>query len=156
MPINDIRESVDLNAGKAYIIQNGVVEEEPGILKVSTKRNIKTRTRTPIGSRIEQTKPTKVSNSGVMTIDAWAAARFESMVDEFVETGKMPLYDLQIVNEDTSTSVGKRVVRYYNCMLKDDIDISKLEDSDEAFTLDINFSFESKKTLQDFNKPATL
>lgn len=154
--LNDIRESIDLNAGKVYIIQNGVVEEEPGILKISTKRNIKTRTRTPIGSRIEQTKPTKISNSGVMTIDAWAAARIDGMVDEFEATGKMPLFDLQIVNEDTSTTVGKRVVRYYNCMLKDDIDISKLEDSDEAFTMDINFSFESKKTLQDFNRPTNL
>lgn len=154
--INDIRESVDLNAGKSYIIQNGVIEEEPGIIKVSTKRNVKTRTRTPIGSRIEQTKPTKVSNSGVMTIDAWAATRFESMIDEFVATGKMPVYDLQIVNEDSSTTVGKRVVRYYNCMIKDDVDISKLEDSDEAFTIDINFSFESNKTLQDFNRPRNL
>lgn len=154
--INQIRESVDLNAGKVYIIQNGGVEEEPGILKVSTKRNIKTRVRTPLGSRIEQTKPTKISNSGVLTVDAWAASRFETMVDEFVETGKMPVFDLQIVNEDTSTTVGKRVVRYYNCMIKDDIDISKLEGSDEAFTLDINFSFESKKTLQDFTRPTNL
>lgn len=153
MNINDIRESVDLNAGKVYIIQNGVIEEEPGVLKISTKRSIKTRSRTPLGSRIEQTKATKLSNSGVMTIDAWASARFNTMVDEFEETGKMPLFDVQVVNEDTSTTVGKRVVRYYNCMLKDDIDLSKLEDSDDAFTLDINFSFESKKTLEDFKRP---
>lgn len=153
---NDIKESIDLNGGKAYIIQNGIVEEEPGILKVSTKRNIKTRTRTPLGSRIEQTKATKISNSGVMTIDAWASARFNKMIDDFESTGKMPVFDMQIVNEDTSTTVGKRVVRYYNCMIKDDVDLSKLEDSDDAFTLDINFSFDSKKTLQDFNRPESV
>lgn len=150
---NDINESVGLREGKTYIIKDGIVDEEPGILKVSTKRNIGTRKRTPIGSRIEQSKPTKIVNSGVMTIDAYASARFQSMVDEFEATGIMPDFDMQIVNEDLSTSVGKRVVRYYGCLIEGDVDLSKLEDSDDAFTLDINFSFKSKKTLQDFNKP---
>ncbi|HBB28270.1 MAG TPA: hypothetical protein DC000_03300 [Clostridiales bacterium] len=154
MSINDIRDSVDKGQGRAYIIQNGIMEDEPGILKVSTKRTVKSRTRTPIGSRSEQTKVTGLKNEGSITVDHWATARFNSMLDEYEETGIMPEFDLQVVNEDESTTVGRRVVRYYGCILNADVSLNELEESsDDAITSDIGFIFRSKKTLEDYNKP---
>ncbi len=152
--INDIRDSMDKGAGRSYIIQSGVFEEEPGILKVSTKRAVKTRTRKPIGSRITQTKVTGIENSGTMTVDHYATARFNAMLDEYEATGKMPEFDLQIVNEDESTTVGRRVVRYYDCMLNADVSLSELEESsDDAITADIGFTFREKKILEDYTNP---
>lgn len=154
MSVNDIRDSVYKGAGRAYIIQDGVFSEEPGILKVSTKRSVKTRTRKPIGSRIVQTKVTGIENSGSITVDHYATARFNAMLDEYESSGIMPEFDLQIVNEDESTTVGRRVVRYYDCMLNADVSLSELENSsDDAITADIGFTFRSKKILEDYTDP---
>ena len=152
--INDIRDSVDKGAGRVYIIQNGVFEEEPGVTKVTTKRSVKTRTRKPIGSRITQTKVSGIENSGTMTVDLYATRRFNAMLDEYEATGKMPEFDLQIVNEDETTTVGRRVVRYYDCMLNADVSLSELEaSSDDAITADIGFTYREKKILEDFTNP---
>lgn len=154
MSVNDIRDSVDKNAGTAYIIQDGVMEEETGILKVSTKRSVSTRTRKPLGSRIEQTKVTGIKNDGKLTVDHYATARFNKMLDTYEETGTMPEFDLQVVNEDKGTTVGRRVVRYYGCVLNADVSLNELEDSsDDAVTAEIGFTFRSKKTLEDYSNP---
>lgn len=152
--MGDIRESVDKNAGKGYIIKDGVMRELAGMTKVTTKRSVKTRTRKPLGERVVQTKVTGIENSGTLTVDQYETATFNKMVDEYEKNGKMPEFDLQIVNEDEATSVGRRVVRYYDCLLNADVSLSELEDSsDDAVTSDIGFTFRRKEILEDYSQP---
>ena len=152
--MGDIRDSVDKNAGRGYIIQNGAMDELTGATKVTTKRTVKTRTRKPLGQRITQTKVTGIENNGTLTVDHYETARFNSMLDEYEATGKMPEFDLQIVNEDEGSTVGRRVVRYYDCLLNADVSLSELEDSsDDAVTVDIGFTFRRKKILEDYIRP---
>ncbi|MPN32613.1 hypothetical protein SDC9_180093 [bioreactor metagenome] len=125
-----------------------------GATKVTTKRTVKTRTRKPLGQRITQTKVTGIENNGTLTVDHYETARFNSMLDEYEATGKMPEFDLQIVNEDEGSIVGRRVVRYYDCLLNSDVSLSELEDSsDDAVTVDIGFTFRRKKILEDYSRP---
>lgn len=152
--MGDIYDSIDKCAGRGYIITNGVMEELTGAIKVTTKRAVKTRTRKPLGQRITQTKVTGVENSGTLTVDHYETARFNTMLDEYESSGKMPLFDLQIINEDEGSTVGRRVVRYYDCILNADVSLSELEDnSDDAVTVDIGFSFKNKKILEDYTRP---
>lgn len=152
--MGDIRDSVDKNAGRGYVIMDGSMEELTGMTKVTAKRAIKTRTRKPLGQRITQTKITGIENNGTLTVDHYETARFNKMIDEYESTGKMPVFDLQIINEDTSTTVGRRVVRYYDCMLNADLSLSELEDStDDAVTVDLGFTFRRKKILEDYTRP---
>ena len=151
--MGDIRDSVDKSAGRGYIIVNGQISELVGITKVTTKRTIKTRTRKPLGERITQTKVTGVENDGTLTVDHYETARFNQMLDEYETTGKMPEFDLQIINEDNGADVGRRVVRYYGCLLKGDVSLNELEESsDDAVTSDVAFTFRNKKILEDYNK----
>lgn len=152
--MGDIHDSVDKSAGRGYIIYNGVMEELTGATKVTTKRTVKTRTRKPLGQRIEQTKITGITNDGTLTVDHYETARFNAMLDQYEATGKMPEFDLQIINEDEGSTVGRRVVRYYNCILKADVSLNELEDSsDDAATSDIGFTFRKKKILEDYTRP---
>lgn len=153
--MGDIRNSVDKCAGRGYIITNGIMEELVGMTKVTTKRTIKTRQRKPLGERITQTKVTGIENSGTLTVDHYETARFNKMLDEYESTGIMPEFDLQIINEDEGSTVGRRVVRYYDCLLNADVSLSELEDSsDDAITVDIGITFRKKKILEDYVRPA--
>lgn len=151
--MGDIRDSVDKGEGRGYIIINGIMEELAGTTKISTKRTVKTRTRKPLGEKITQTKVTGIENDGTLTVDHYETARFNKMLDEYEATSKMPEFDLQIINEDKGTEVGRRIVRYYGCLLKGDVSLNELEDSsDDAITSDIAFTFRSQKILEDYNR----
>ena len=153
--MGDIRDSVDKSAGRGYIIKDGVMKELTGATKITTKRTVKTRTRKPLGQRITQTKVTGIENNGTLTVDHHETARFNAMLDEYEATGKMPEFGLQIINEDEGSTVGRRVVRYYDCLINSDVSLSELEDSsDDAVTVDIGFTFRNKKILEDYKRPS--
>ena len=150
----DIRDELSQRAGRVHLIIGGVMEEAPGIYKIETKKNISEMKRTPLGSLIEQSKPSKISHTGTMTMAAYELRRFQPLIEGYESTGRMDSFDIQTTHEDLSTTVGKRVVRYYGCTLSGDIPMTTLdESSDDAATVEINFSYRSDRVLQDFNGP---
>ena len=152
--MSDIHDSVDKSAGRGYIIIDGKMESLTGMTKINAKRKVKTRTKQPLGERVAQSKTIGIENEGSLTVDHYETARFNKMVDEYEATGIMPEFDLQIVNEDKGSTVGRRVVRYYSCTLKEDVSLSELEEgSEDAVTADIGFTFRKKEILEDYKRP---
>ncbi len=154
MSFMDIKDTISGKQGEIHFTIDGNVEEQIGIQKITTKKTIKDRKFNTIGTLQEQSKVTGTANSGTMTINYCMVTTFSKMLEKFEETGEMPQFDIMVTNYDPATSVGKRVVKYYDCVLTGDIEMSKLDGTtDESITTDINFSYRYDKVLSDYSKP---
>ena len=49
---------------------------------------------------------------------------FDQVVEDFIKTGVMPTFDIQISNDDPATSVGRSTKIYNNCVLDGDVLLS--------------------------------
>jgi len=49
---------------------------------------------------------------------------FDDIMDQFIQTGVMPTFDIQVSNEDPSTSVGRSTKIFTNCVLDGDVMLS--------------------------------
>ena len=49
---------------------------------------------------------------------------FDDVMDEFIQTGVMPTFDIQVSNEDPASSVGRSTKIYNGCVLDGDLLLS--------------------------------
>ena len=81
---------------------------------------------------------------------------FTDMVLDYINTGVMPQFDIQITNLDPTTTVGSQVMAYYGCTLKGTIPLSILNDEEAMLNYDFEFAYTDVRRLQSFNDPATV
>ena len=75
------------------------------------------------------------------------------MVLQYIKTGVMPQFDIQITNNDPATSVGSQVMAYYGCTLTGTIPLSILNDEEAMLNYDFNFAYTDVDRLQAFTDP---
>lgn len=107
-----------------------------------------------VGTRLVQKKTTGISLTGSMTI-YYGSPEFLKLVQEYLDTGKLPYFTLQITNDDPSSSVGVQTVAYYNVKLQS-VPLSILDADTEFLTMDVKFSFTRLEVLSEFVPPAQL
>ena len=81
---------------------------------------------------------------------------FTNMVLQYVNTGKMPEFDIQIINNDPATTVGSQTMVYYGCHLTGSVPLSVLDSEESMLNYDFNFSWTRVARLQAFNDPVQL
>ena len=142
-------------AGSAFITIDGKVSSLFMAKKIDSKVNIATTDMKVIGTKRIQTK-----NGGAkMTVTGtiyYATSEFVKMVEQYVHTGKMPFFDMQVTNDDKAASVGVQTIALYRCQLNGDIPIALLDDSTDMLTIDFSASFEDFEILSEFHAPETL
>lgn len=126
--------------GKAFITVNGRNLEAFYIKSVEAtveknKSEIKT-----IGRRATQHKATGWTGTGSMTI-YYVTSEFRKMMRDYIKTGKDTYFDMQITNEDESSSIGKQVVTLIDCNL-DSVIMAKLDVDADGLDEDVDFTFE--------------
>ena len=108
-----------------------------------------------IGTRKIQAKPNGAKLTGSGNI-YYGSNIFTDMVLEYINTGKMTQFDIQITNSDPTVSVGEQAMAYYGCTLTGDIPISILDDQEAMLNYDFNFSYTDVARLQAFRDPERL
>lgn len=108
-----------------------------------------------IGTRKIQDKPNGAKLSGTGNI-YYGTNLWTDMVLEYINTGVMPEFDIQITNNDPTTTVGSQVVAYYGCHLTGTIPISILNSEEAMLNYDFNWVYTRVARLQSFNDPAQL
>lgn len=78
------------------------------------------------------------------------------MVLQYIQTGVMPEFDIQITNNDPATSIGTQSMAYYGCTLTGTIPLSILNDEEAMLNYDFNFAYTRVARLQSFRDPARL
>lgn len=147
------RDTLNGAAGKAVITQDGQVKELFGAKNVKTQAEITSSDMKVVGTKKVQQKPGAVKQTGTMTI-YYGTPLFLEMVHQYIHKGVMPYFNLQVTNNDPTTTVGVQTVAYYNCKLTGTIPLSVLDADADMLTLDVSFSYEDFEPLSNFHDPA--
>ena len=122
---------------------------------IQTNAEIQSNDMRVIGTRTIQDKPNGAKLTGTGNI-YYGTNLWTDMVLEYIQTGVMPEFDIQITNNDPTTTVGSQVMAYYGCHLTGTVPISILNDEEAMLNYDFNFAYTRAVRLQAFNDPAQL
>ncbi|MNI36227.1 Phage-like element PBSX protein XkdM [compost metagenome] len=101
-----------------------------------------------LGRRGTQHKATGWSGSGSMTI-YYTTTLFREMMMKYINQGVDTYFDIMIVNEDPSSSIGKQTVTLTGVNL-DSVIMGKLDTESDALDEDIDFTFEGVTINEQF------
>ena len=148
------RDALNGKQGSAIMTIDGENHELFGAKKIQTDAEFQESDFKVIGTTLVQKKTTGVNLTGTMTI-YYGTPQFIKMVQEYIKTGKIPYFDLQVENDDPSTSVGKQTVVYYNCKLSK-VPLSILDADSDFLEEEVGFSYTNIEVLNWFTDPTNL
>ena len=122
---------------------------------ITTNAEIQSNDMRVIGTRTIQNKNNGAKLTGTGNI-YYGTNVWTDMVLQYIQTGVMPEFDLQITNNDPTTSIGSQSMAYYGCTLTGTIPLSILNDEEAMLNYDFNFAYTRVARLQAFNDPAQL
>lgn len=111
------RDALNGKEGKAFMTLNGRNIEMFSLKKFQSDAEFQESDFKVVGTRLVQKKTTGVSLTGSMTI-YYGTPHFLRILQEYLKTGKLPYFTLQVTNDDPSTSVGTQTVAFYNVKLQ--------------------------------------
>lgn len=149
------KDTVNGAEGKIFVTLDGRSIEVACMRNITTNAEIQSNDMRVIGTRTIQSKNNGAKLTGTGNI-YYGTNLFTDMVLQYIQTGVMPQFDIQITNHDPTTSVGSQVMAYYGCTLTGTIPLSILNDEEAMLNYDFNFAYTRVARLQAFNDPAQL
>jgi hypothetical protein len=108
-----------------------------------------------LGHRMKQHKVVGAEGKGSMTIYNVSPAALE-IYTQYVNNGATPPISIQTTNEDTASTIGRRVVVMRNVILAK-VPVAYLDDSSEDLsTMDTDFTFDDVDNLESYALPENL
>ena len=148
------RDALNGKSGSGFITINGENHQMFGMKKFQSDAEFQEEDFKVVGTTLVQTKTTGVKLSGTMTL-YYGSPYFLQLLNEYLKTGKLPYFTMQIENDDPSTSVGTQTVVYYNVKLNK-LPISKLDAETSALDMEVGFTFTKVEVLNWFHDPDQL
>ena len=148
------QDSLNGKQGKAFITIGTDNYELFSVKKLNAKVDYQKADFKVVGTNTVQKKTTGASKTGTMTI-YFGTALFTKMAREYEEKGKVIFFDMQVINDDPSTSVGKQTIALYGCSL-DSIPLAMLDSEADFLEQEVGFSYTRFAVLDEFTDPATL
>ena len=149
------KDTVNGAEGKIVVTNaDGENIEVAGMKNIRPTANIQTEDMSVIGTRIIQKKLKGVAPGGTGNIYYGSDRNlWRDMVLQYINTGNMPLFDIQLTNKDPATTLGSEVTAYYGCTLTGEIPLSILDSETAMLNYNFNFVWTRVQRLQDFNAP---
>lgn len=149
------KDTVNGAEGKVFVSVDGRNIEVACMRNITTNVEMQGNDMRVIGTRKVQNKPNGAKLTGTGNI-YYGSNLFTDMVLQYINTGVMPEFSLQITNHDPTTSIGSQVMAYYGCTLTGTIPLSILNDEEAMLNYDFNFAWTDVARLQAFNGPEKL
>lgn len=149
------KDTVNGAEGKVFVTINNQNIEVACMRNITTNAEIQSNDMRVIGTRTIQNKNNGAKLTGTGNI-YYGTNLWTDMVLQYIQTGVMPEFDLQITNNDPTTSIGSQVMAYYGCTLTGTIPLSILNDEEAMLNHDFNFAYTRVARLQAFTDPAAL
>lgn len=144
-------DTVNGQEGKAYATINGRVEEMFFVKDLEAKvEKQKTEIKT-LGRRSTQHKANGWTGTGSATL-YYVSTLFRNMMLQYMKTGKDTYFDMQIINEDPTGTIGKQTIVLKRVNI-DSVIMAKLDVESETLEEDIDFTFEDVEMLDAFGTP---
>ena len=154
MPFLLERDTLNGASGTAFVTIDGQVQQLFQAKNIKASQNIQSTDMKVIGTKIIQDKSTGTKQTGTMTI-YYGSPLFTRMAVEYANTGVMQYFDMQVTNNDPTTTVGQQVVALYGCKISGEIDITKMDADSDMLDQTVNFSYTKAEILQSFHEPAS-
>ncbi|MFX3631852.1 MAG: phage tail tube protein [Candidatus Pristimantibacillus sp.] len=144
-------DTISGQEGRAYAKINGI-QEEMFYLKTleasaeKQKAEVKT-----LGRRGTQHKATGWNGTGSMTI-YYVTSRFRLLMLDYIKNGRDIYFDIEIINEDPSSTIGRQTVTLRDVNLNSVL-IAKLDTESETLEEEVEFTFEDVDITSSFNAP---
>lgn len=148
------RDALNGKSGSGFITINGENHQMFGMKKFQSDAEFQEEDFKVVGTNLVQTKTTGVKLSGTMTL-YYGSPYFLQLLNDYLKTGKLPYFTMQIENDDPSTSVGTQTVVYYNVKLNK-LPISKLDAETSSLDMEVGFTFTNVEVLNWFHDPDQL
>ena len=149
------RDTVNGAEGQVFITVAGKNIEMASMRNITVQAEMQDNDMRVIGTRLIQNKTNGAKLSGSGNI-YYGSNLFMDMLLEYINTGVMPEFSIQIVNNDPSTSIGSQNMIYYNCKLTGTIPMSILNDEEAMLNHDFSFSIGKVARMESFKDPAQL
>lgn len=149
------KDTVNGAEGKIVVTIDGRNVEVACMRNITTNAEIQSNDMRVIGTRKVQNKNNGAKLTGTGNI-YYGTNLFTDMVLQYINTGVMPEFSIQITNNDPTTSIGSQVMAYYGCTLTGTVPLSILNDEEAMLNYDFNFAWTDVARLQAFNDPARL
>lgn len=148
------KDTVNGAEGKVFVTKDGKQIEVAGMMNITTYAEIQGKEMRVVGTRTIQNKANGAKQTGKGNI-YYGTSLWTDMVLEYINTGNMPQFDLQITNDDPSSSVGSQSIAYYGCELTGSIPLSILDSEEAMLNYEFNFTYTRVAKLRSFNEPAS-
>lgn len=112
------------------------------------KNKIEVRT---LGRRGAQHKGVGWGGSGSLEM-FYATTMFRKLALKYAKQGKDTFFDITVVNEDPTSTIGRQTVVLYNCNF-DSVVLAKLATEDEVLDESMDFTFDDFDILDAFGVP---
>mgnify|MGYP005799073077 FL=1 len=149
------KDTVNGAEGTIVITRNGQNYVIAGMRNIRATGNIQSEDMRVVGTSAIQQKPNGVQLTGTGNI-YYGFDLFREIVLQYINTGYMEEFDIQITNNDPTTSLGSDVTAYYGCHLTGEIPLSILDSETSMLNYDFNFAYTRVQKLQSFSAPETL
>ena len=148
------RDALNGKSGSDFMTINGENHEMFGMKKFQSDAEFQESDFKVVGTTLVQKKTTGVSLTGSMTI-YYGTPYFLRLLQEYLKTGKLPYFTLQITNDDPSTTVGTQTVVLYDVKLQK-IPVAILDAEAEYLEMEVSFSYRTLEVLDWFKDPEQL
>ena len=142
------RDALNGKQGSAFMTLNGQNIEMFGMKKFQSDAEFQETDFKVVGTTLVQKKTTGVSLTGSMTI-YYGTPHFLRLLQEYLKTGRLPYFTLQITNDDPSTSVGTQTVVLYNVKLQK-LPVTMLDADADFLEMEVSFSYTNIEVLNYF------
>lgn len=149
------RDALNGKRGSAFMTINGQNIEMFNMKKFQSDAEFQETDFKVVGTTLVQKKTTGVTLTGTMTI-YYGTPHFLRLLQEYLKTGRLPYFTLQITNDDPATSVGTQTVVLYNVKLQK-LPVAMLDADADFLEMEVSFSYTNIEVLNYFNDaPAQL
>lgn len=148
------RDTVNGAEGSAFITLNGRNIEIAQLRNIVIQAAIQSEDMRVVGTRRIQEKHNGVKLVGSGNV-YYGTPIFLDIVLQYIKTGVMPEFDLQVINSDPATTIGSQNMIYTGCVLTGDIPLSVLNDEETMLNFDFSFTVGDVAQLEGFTNPAS-
>lgn len=146
-----IGDAISGQEARAYISIDGRNEELFYAKKLKSTVKKKKKQLKVLGHRGEQSKAAGWSGDGDMTV-YYVTSLFRELMIKYMKTGIDTYFDITVVNEDPTSSIGAQTIVLKNCNF-DEVSMAVFDIDSEALEEDMKFTFDDVDLLGQFVKP---
>lgn len=145
------KDTISGQSAKAYATINGQVEEMFYAKKFEAKIKKNKKEIRTLGKRGAQNKANGFTGTGTMTI-YYVTSKFREVMLDYTKNGIDTYFDVQVTNDDPSSSIGEQVTVVKNVNL-DELTIASFDVESESLEEEVPFTFDDWDMPTKFAKP---